>query len=87
MEGKIIESLKFDLNRTTSLQLLEAIGDNISEKGLSLCKYLLELSLFDGLAKKYEPHTLVMTAISISDHVLKTKTEIKLQPTLKIHRD
>ena len=87
MEGKIIESLNFDLNRTTSLQLLEAVFEKHTEKGLSLCKYLLELSLFDGLAKKYDPYTLVVGAIEVSDHVLKTKTEIKLEPSKKISRE
>lgn len=87
MEGKIIEALKFDLNRTTPLQLLEAMGENCSEKGISLCKYLLESSLLEGLARKYEPHTLVTAALTVSDSALKTKTEPKLQPTQKVHKD
>ena len=66
MEGNIIENLNFDLQRTTSLQLLQAISDNIPEKGENLCKYLLELSLFDGLSKKYTPYTLVMSALSMA---------------------
>ena len=83
MEGKIIETLNFDLNRTTGLQILEAIRGEMSEKSVSFCKYLLELALFEGVAKFYDPLTLVTAAISLSDSVFKSKTELKLQPTKK----
>lgn len=87
MEGKIIETLNFDLNRTTSLQLLEAVASNVSDKMLALCKYLLELSLFEGVARKYAPYTLVTAALSISESVLKIKAELKLQANEKAPRE
>ena len=57
MEGKILLALAFNLNRTTPLQILEAIADKWGKdtngkltreanKTLCLAKYLLELSLF-----------------------------------------
>lgn len=57
MEGKIILSLKFNLNYTTPLQILEAVSDKWTRdhtgkltkdalRCLNMCKYILELSLF-----------------------------------------
>lgn len=84
MEGRIIEALGFDLNRTTSLHLLEAMKSEMSEKSVSFCKYLLELALFEGVAKFYDPLTMVNAAISLSDSVFKNKTKLKLQPSQKV---
>ena len=68
MEGSIIETLGFDLNRTTALQLLEALIENSEnneahrgseahrtamEKAVCLCKYAIETALFEGLARKH----------------------------------
>lgn len=66
----------FDLNRTTSLQLLEAMTENnetVNEKAMSLCKFALETSIFEGLAKKHTPMTMVMAAMALCDNVLKCK--------------
>lgn len=40
-----------------------------------MCKYLLELSLFEGLGKNYCMKTLVLTALMLSDSILKTKSD------------
>ena len=89
MEGSIIEALNFNLNRTTSLQLLEAIAEDcetLSEKPLSFCKYVLETALFEGISKKYSPSVLVAAALSLCENVLKCKIEPKLQPSQKSNR-
>ncbi len=57
MEGRILLALAFNLNRTTPLQIIEAVADKWvkdsngklpRESGKTLCmgKYLLELSIF-----------------------------------------
>ena len=81
MEGNIIKALNFELNRTTTLQLLEAVKADIPEKHISFCKYVLELSLFQGVAKTYSPYAMVVGALSLADSVFKTKSELKLQCT------
>lgn len=53
----------------------------MSEKAMSLCKYVIENSIFEGLTKKYTPTALVMAALHLCDNVLKCKIEPKLQPT------
>lgn len=40
-----------------------------------MCKYLLELALFDGLGRNYCMKTLVLTALMLSDSILKTKSD------------
>lgn len=87
MEGQIIEALDFELNRTTTLQLLEAISDSMPEKHLSFCKYVLESAAFEGVARNFDPYTLVMASISLSDSVFKAKTELKLQCSTKVPSD
>jgi len=57
------------------------------EKAVSFCKYAIETALFEGLGKKYTPLTMVMAALSLSENVLKTKMETKLQPTLKVGKN
>lgn len=84
MEGNIIEALGFDLNRTTALQLLEAMAENnetVNEKAMSLCKYAIETALFEGLARKHTPMTMVLAAMALCDNVLKCKIEPKMTPT------
>ena len=57
MEGKILLSLGFNLSYTTPLQILEAVSEKWpreyngrlskeGQKSLSMCKYIIELSLF-----------------------------------------
>lgn len=41
-------------------------GSNMTEKAKSFCKYVLETSIFEGLAKKYTPQTMVMAAVTLS---------------------
>lgn len=83
MEGKIIKTLEFNLNRSTTLQLLEAISENVPEKSLSLTKYLLELALFEDLPQKYESFTLVKSALSVAESVASIKFDMKSIPTTK----
>lgn len=86
MEGSIIEALEFNLNRTTALQLLEAIAEEcevLSEKNLSFCKYVIETALFEGITKRYSPSVIVSSTISLCEKVLKCKIEPKLQMTQK----
>ena len=84
IEGKIIEALSFNLNRTTSLQILESISEGMDEKSISFCKYLLEYSMFSGISRSYAPATLVMSAVSLAESVFKAKFDVKLQNTAKI---
>jgi len=42
-----------------------------------MCKYLLELSQISNMAKKYDTSSLVFAAITLSDSIFKTKSEIK----------
>ena len=86
MECNIIDSLNFNLNRTTALQLLEALAEEceaLSEKNLSFCKYVIETALFEGITKRYSPSVIVASAISLCEKVLKCKLETKLQMSQK----
>lgn len=85
MEGRIILALKFNLNYTTPLQILEAIAEKWPKEAsgklsrdnnrtLCLCKFLIELSLFDDLGKSYCMKTLVQSALMLADSVLRTKS-------------
>ena len=47
-------------------------------KSLNMCKYIIELSLFEGLGREYCMKTLVVSAIMLSDSVLKTKSDSKM---------
>jgi hypothetical protein len=89
MEGKILLALKFNLTYTTPLQILEAVSDKwpresakkLTREGnrsLCMCKYLLELSLFEGLGKNYCMKTLVLTALMLSDSILKVKSDSRV---------
>ena len=49
-----------------------------ANKTLFMCKYLIELSLFEGLSRNFCMKTLVSSAIMLSDSILKVKTESKL---------
>ena len=53
----------------------------MDEKAVSLCKYLLEYSIFAGITKNYTPATLVMSAISLCESIFKTKYDVKIQNT------
>jgi hypothetical protein len=97
MEGKIILALKFNLNYTTPLQILEAISEKWpresekkltreSNRSLCMCKYLLELSLFEGLGKNYCMKTLVLTAIMLSDSIFKVKSDSRTLDNEKIDK-
>lgn len=88
MEGRILLALAFALNRTTPLQILEAVADRWpkdgngkfpreSAKTLCMAKYLLELSLFEGLGRSYCVRTLVLSALMLTDSVLKGKSDTK----------
>lgn len=79
MEGDIVEALEFNLNRTTSLQLLEACSENLPDKAVSLSKYLLELALLNGTTRMYSPYTIVMSALALCESVLKMKFNLTLE--------
>lgn len=89
MEGKILLALNFNLNFTTPLALLEALSDKWPKdtqgrlpkealKTISMCKFILELSLFEGLGKEYCTKTMVLSALMLADSVLKTKSESRM---------
>ena len=89
MEGKILLALHFQLTYTTPLQILEAVSEKwpkesngkLTKEGLrtqAMCKYIIELSLFEGLAKEYCMKTLVLSALMLADSVLKVKSDTKI---------
>lgn len=93
MEGNIIEALGFDLNRTTALQLLEAMLENgeteksdTLNKATALCKYAIETALFEGLGKKYAPLTMALAAMALAETALKCKLETKLLSSTKVSK-
>jgi hypothetical protein len=43
-----------------------------------MCKFILELSLFEGLGREYCMKTMVLSALMLADSVLKTKSENKM---------
>ena len=43
-----------------------------------MCKDLIELALFENIAKKYEPYTIVVAAIELVDRIFLTKSEPSL---------
>ena len=70
MEGKILLSLGFNLNTVTCLALLDATSDkwekdhkgNLTREAMRtycMCKYLLELALFENISKDFCMKTLV----------------------------
>lgn len=86
MESKILVTLNFNLNAVTPLALLEAISDKWAKdvhgkltreasRTLNMCKYLLELALFENIGKDHCMKTLVLSAIMLADSVLKVKTD------------
>lgn len=94
MEGKILLSLKFNLTYTTPLQILEAVTQKWSKdhngkltreamKSMNMCKYIIELSLFEGLGREYCMKTLVVSSIMLADSVLKTKSDSKMLDSQK----
>ena len=93
MEGRIIQSLGFNLTYTTALNILDVISDkwekerNIKKelfltkdsiKNLHMCKFLLELALIANLFKNFNTQTLVLAAITLADSIFKRKSEIKM---------
>ena len=84
MEGDIVEALEFNLNRTTSLQLLEACSENLPDKAVSLSKYLLELALLNGTTRMYSPYTIVMSALALCESVLKMKFNLTLESSKRV---
>ena len=82
-------ALKFNLTYTTPLQILEAVTEKWSKdhngkltresmKNMNMCKYIIELSLFEGLGRDYCMKTLVVSSIMLADSVLKTKSDSKM---------
>ncbi len=43
-----------------------------------MCKFLLEMSSIANLYKSYNTTTLVLTAITLTDNIFKTKSQIKI---------
>lgn len=43
-----------------------------------MAKYIIEISMFEGLAKEYCLKTIVLSAIMLSDSVLKVKSDTKI---------
>jgi hypothetical protein len=43
-----------------------------------MCKYIIELSLFEGIAKDFCMKTLVLSGLMLTDSVLKVKTDSQL---------
>jgi hypothetical protein len=82
MEGKIIEALRFDLNRVTPLALLstlemESFGNKENSRSLNLARYVLELSYLTGsIPRKYSVKTMVMAAVKLADAVCKRDTNM-----------
>ena len=66
---------------------MESISDSLPDKTVNMCKYLIELALFEGTARKYAPYTLVMGALSVAESAFKIKANIKLEPSIKVPRD
>lgn len=84
MEGKILLALKFNLNYTTPLQILEAMAEKWTKDNsgkltkdsirlVNMSKYVIELALFDGLGKEYCMKTLTESAVMLSQSVLKVR--------------
>jgi hypothetical protein len=43
-----------------------------------MCKYIIELALFEGIAKDFCMKTLVLSGLMLTDSVLKVKTDTQL---------
>ena len=73
MEGKILLVLDFNLTTTSSLRFLERYArlSEVSDKGLWLAKYILELCLVDYKMLKYEPNILASSGLYLSNKILK----------------
>lgn len=51
-----------------------------------MAKYIIELSLFEGLAKEYCMKTIVLSALMLTDSVLKVKTDTRILDNDKIEK-
>jgi hypothetical protein len=51
-----------------------------------MCKYLIELALFEGLGKNYCMKTLVLSALMLSDSILKVKSDSKVLDNDKVDK-
>lgn len=73
MEGKIIQTLNFELTRVTPLSLLKVLELELisaGEKNISLAKYIIELSYLNGkMLKRYSNKTLIFAAIKLADAI------------------
>jgi hypothetical protein len=98
MEGKILLALHFQLTYTTPLQILEAVTDKWAkepngkltreaQRTQAMCKYIIELSLFEGLAKEYCMKTIVLSALMLADSVLKVKSDSKILDNDRIEKE
>lgn len=98
MEGKILLALNFNLNYTTALQILEAVSEKWvkepngklsreSQRTLCMCKYLMELALFEGIGKEFCMKTLVLSGLMLSDSVLKVKTDTRVLDNDRVEKD
>ena len=47
-------------------------------KVLHMCKFLLEISIISNFGKDFTINTLVLSAITLSDSIFKTKSDVKL---------
>ena len=73
MESNILKALDFSLIVESSHRFLEPLAklDAIEGKALSICRYLLELSLFDLSILKHKPSLLASASIYLSNKFLK----------------
>lgn len=74
MEGKIINSLKFNFTTPSSLRFLERYGlvNELDEKMFNMAKYLLELALVDYKMLKYSPSNIACSAIYLINKINKS---------------
>lgn len=65
-------------------------GRKLTREGnrtLCLCKYLIELALFEGLAKTYCMKTLVLSSLMLADSILKTKSDSRALDNDKVEKE
>jgi hypothetical protein len=52
-----------------------------------MCKYLLEIAIFEEMGKKYCMKTLVLTALMLADSILKTKSDSRALDNERVEKE
>lgn len=74
MEGNILKILDFNILQETSFRFFEPLAtivDLMDVKNFYLCRYVLELALYDNITWKYSPSMIACATIYLINKIRK----------------